>query len=628
MNYPHLLAGLLLACGFTTAFASNNDIRYGVLCYHDVIDESAPVIKTKEEQEMSSEIQRTYYPQTITVKRLVAHFNWLRDNGYTPVSYKQIEDARAGRGTLPPKPVLLTFDDGYLSFYTKIYPVLKAFNYPAVYALVTSWMDTPQNGTIDYGKKKLPRSAFITWEHVREMQKSGLIEVASHTHDLHRSVNGNPYNSQFAAIFPEYKNGRYETHTEYKQRLQSDLKQSVDIITARTGIRPNIIVWPYGQFNRSAQEAAHSVGLTSDFTLFDDALNTMQQRSVGRALVDHEPGLPLMKDYLEGATFTPPHHRAMHIDLGDMYDPDPAQLERNFDKLVERVYKMGATTVYLQAFADDDRDGVAEAVYFPNRHMKVKADLFSRVAWQIITRANAKVYAWMPMTAFDLGQGYDYLGGTSATRPSPYSKKNRKTISEIYEDLAFSSRFNGLTFHNDGSLTEHGNHTAASAHQQEDGNLIRYSEMLKQSSLKYSFNSTNEMKTVRNLYANILSNPRSQQWFSQSLPEFVQRYDYTAVTVVPYLNNGQPLSRKEATARISELVGEIKRNNIPLDKTVFELQATDLHAKQQFIPAEIMVDWMTLLKKEGVKNLAYYPDNFLQNQPPLKTIKPAFSVQR
>ena len=77
MNYPHLLAGLLLACGFTTAFASNNDIRYGVLCYHDVIDESAPVIKTKEEQEMTSEIQRTYYPQTITVKRLVAHFNWL-----------------------------------------------------------------------------------------------------------------------------------------------------------------------------------------------------------------------------------------------------------------------------------------------------------------------------------------------------------------------------------------------------------------------------------------------------------------------------------------------------------------------------------------------------------------------
>ncbi|WP_373745664.1 poly-beta-1,6-N-acetyl-D-glucosamine N-deacetylase PgaB [Neisseria dentiae] len=642
MNCKRLLAGLFAGLMLQTAHAA--DVRYGVMCYHDVIDESAPAVKTKEQQKMAGAIQRRYFPQTITVERLTAHFNWLRNNGYTPVSFKQIQDARAGRAKLPPKPVLLTFDDGYMSFYTKIYPLLKAFNYPAVYALVTGWMETPPNGQIAYGKQMLPRSAFITWEQVREMQKSGLVEIASHTHDLHRSITGNPTGSQFAAVFPEYKNGRYETHAAYKQRLHNDLKRSVDIITARTGVRPNVIVWPYGQFNETARKIAAGVGLDNDFTLFDETLNTTEQRSIGRALIDNETGYPLMKAYLDGQMFTPPHQRAVHIDLDYLHDPDPAQVERNFDKLIERIYKMGITTVYLQAFADDDGNGVAEAVYFPNRHLKMKADLFSRVAWQLITRSNVKVYAWMPMMAFDLGSGYDYVTDSRTGKPSanhylrlsPYSAKSRRAVAEIYEDLAFNSRFNGLIFHDDGFLTDYEGNTAAGARsaeqyrseaEQKGDDLIGYSGLLKQSALKYSFNGKNEMKTARNLYAGVITRPESQQWFAQSLPKFAAAYDYTAIMAMPYMENEQPLSRKEAARWLGKLVAEVKRSNVPLDKTVFELQAVNWRTKQP-VPAEEMTDWMTLLKKEGVKNLAYYPDNFLQDQPPLKTVKPAFSVQR
>ncbi|MFC3873485.1 poly-beta-1,6-N-acetyl-D-glucosamine N-deacetylase PgaB [Neisseria musculi] len=608
MNCKRLFAGLLAGLIMLQA-AYAADVRYGVMCYHDVVDETAPVIKTKEEREMKGEIQRRYFPQTITVQRLAAHFNWLRDNGYTPVSFKQIEAARAGRAKLPPKPVLLTFDDGYLSFYTRIYPLLKAFDYPAVFALVTGWMETPQGGLVDYGKQKLPRSAFITWEQVREMQKSGLVEIASHTHDLHRSITGNPAGSQFAAVFPEYENGRYETRDAYRQRVRNDLKRSVDIIAARTGVRPNVIVWPYGHFNETAREIAAEVGLDNDFTLFDETPNTTEQRSIGRALIDNETGYPLMKAYLEGQMFTPPHQRAVHIDLGRLYTPDPAQFARNFDKLIERIYKMGITTVYLQAFADDDGNGVAEAAYFPNRHLKVKADLFSRVAWQLMTRANVKVYAQMPLTAFDLGSGYvsgSRTGKPEAGRPlrlSPDGAENRRAAAEIYEDLAFSSRFNGLVFRDGGDKR---------------GDLIDYSKLLKQTALKYSFNGINGMKTVRSLDGGLPA---------QSLPAFAAAYDYTAFTALPYLENGQPLSPKEAARRLVGLVAGVKRSGVPLDKTVFELQTADPRTGQPAGGKEL-AGWMSLLKKEGVKNLAYYPDDFLQDRPPLKTIKPVFSVQR
>lgn len=586
MHCKHLLAGLLAGLMLPAVFAAN--VRYGVMCYHDVIDESTPVVQPLESKEFTGEIKRRYFPQTITVERLTAHFNWLRDNGYTPVSFKQIEDARAGRGKLPAKPVLLTFDDGYISFYTKIYPLLKAFNYPAVFALVTSWMETPQGGQIAYGKQRLPRSAFITWEQVREMQKSGLVEIASHTHDLHRSVNGNPSGSQFAAVFPEYKNGRYETPEAYKQRIRSDLKRSADIIAARTGVRPSVIVWPYGQFNETARAIAAEAGLVNDFTLFDDTLNTTAQQSIGRALIDTETGFPLIKTYLDGQMFTPPHQRAVYIDLGMLHSTDPKQFDSNFDKLVSRIYKMGITTVYLQAFADDDGNGKAEAVYFPNRHIKMKADLFSRVAWQLITRSNVKVYAWLPMTAFDA----DNL--------------SQDAVADIYQDLAFSSRFNGLLF-NDNGRESIGQAEASTS----------YSNLLKQSALKYSFNGKNEMKTVRSLHA-------GGQNFAGTLPLFAKTYDYTAVTL-PFAAGGVKPGRKEAAKWAAGLIGGIKNSNVPLDKTVFELQTDPLSPESA--DGRELASWMNLLKKEGVKNLAYKTDDFRHDKPPLKTVKPAFSVQ-
>jgi hypothetical protein len=53
---------------------------------------------------------------------------------------------------------------------------------------------------------------------------------------------------------------------------------------------------------------------------------------------------------------------------------------------------MGVNTVYLQAFSDPDANGSADMVYFPNRHIPMRADLFNRVAWQIQTRTPVSVF--------------------------------------------------------------------------------------------------------------------------------------------------------------------------------------------------------------------------------------------
>jgi len=63
---------------------------------------------------------------TTSTRNLAAHFDWLASHGYHVISLQQLIDARIGHGTLPGKAVLLTFDDGLRSAYTKVFPLLKA----------------------------------------------------------------------------------------------------------------------------------------------------------------------------------------------------------------------------------------------------------------------------------------------------------------------------------------------------------------------------------------------------------------------------------------------------------------------------------------------------------------------
>ncbi len=149
--------------------------RVLALAYHDVEDDDPD--------------QRFLAVRT---DQLVAQLEWLRNNGYQAVSVDRILAAGQGGPPLPPKAVLLSFDDGYRSFRSRVFPILKAMNWPAVWAPVGRWIDTPPDQPVRFGDLRVPRDRFATWEDVRQMARSGLVEIASHTDDLHRGIPANP----------------------------------------------------------------------------------------------------------------------------------------------------------------------------------------------------------------------------------------------------------------------------------------------------------------------------------------------------------------------------------------------------------------------------------------------------
>jgi len=205
--------------------------QFLALCYHDVEDAVA-------DQAFMS----------VRSDQLVEQLNWLHENGYQAVSIDQILAARAGTTPLPEKSVLLSFDDGFSSFYTRVLPLLRAWNWPAVLAPVGAWMDAPLDEPVDFGGLEIARSRFLTWDQITEIAASGLVEIAAHTDNSHYGLLANPQgNTQPAIAMPRWDaaRGQYESDAAFRARVAADVAAIGDKIQRATGARPNNVSTTY-----------------------------------------------------------------------------------------------------------------------------------------------------------------------------------------------------------------------------------------------------------------------------------------------------------------------------------------------------------------------------------------------
>ena len=620
------------------------------LAYHDVEDEDP-------DQGFLS----------VRTDRLVDQLNWLRENGYQAVSVDQILAARQPGGKpLPERAVLLTFDDGYRSFLTRVLPILKAYGWPAVLAPVGTWMDTPADRKVDFGGNMQPRDRFLDWNDVREISRSGLVEIAAHTDASHYGALANPQgNTEPAAAVRKYdaRNGRYENEAGFEQRMGRDVAAISEKIRRATGKAPRVWVWPYGAEGGTTLRIAGEQGYQMALTLEDGPSRVARLMSTPRMLLANDPTIRHFANSVASIE-TVPAMRFAHVDLDYIYDPDPAQTDRNLGELVQRIVDMQINTVFLQAYADPQADGLVRSVYFPNRWLPMRADLFNRVAWQLHNRADVFVYAWMPVLALDLDPSiarvvrWDPKQPEAAPAPdpdlyrrlSPFDPVARQRIGDLYEDLARHAFFDGILFHDDAMLGdfEDAGPAALAAYQKAGlpGSIaaLRADPETMQRWTRYKsrhlVDFTAELaeraravrgpriKTARNLYAEPLLNPASEAWFAQNPDDFLDAYDWTAPMAMPYMEKvpaGQELAWLD---RIVDAVA--RRRPDALDRTVFELQAVDWRTgpgRPEPTPVDTatLAGWMQRLQLRGARSFGYYPDDFSQDQPRLQGIRPAIS---
>ncbi|MBI4425599.1 MAG: polysaccharide deacetylase family protein [Elusimicrobia bacterium] len=171
-------------------------------------------------------------------------FRWqmeyLLRNGYTPLLLRELRAAELGSRTLPPKPALVTFDDGYANNYEEAYPILRELGVKGNVFLVYETIDH-HNAWHDPASE--PWLRMLTWKQALEMQDSGLVEFGSHTM-RHRNLPSLPLEEARWEIF------------ESKRRLEEKLGRPM------TGF-----AYPYGAgaYAPAVRQAAREAGYPYDF---------------------------------------------------------------------------------------------------------------------------------------------------------------------------------------------------------------------------------------------------------------------------------------------------------------------------------------------------------------------------
>ena len=166
----------------------------------------------------------------ITPDHLAQHFQTIQEKGFTPITLEQLVQHLRTGATLPPKPMLLTFDDNYLGEYA-----LKQYHYPAVWSVHTHYVGSQA------GKPK------ATWEQLQEMVQSGLITVASHT------VN----HLRLDTLSPE--------------KIEYELKESKRLLEQQLGVPIQYFTYPEGDFIESVKHKVTAAGYQAALSMSLDA---------------------------------------------------------------------------------------------------------------------------------------------------------------------------------------------------------------------------------------------------------------------------------------------------------------------------------------------------------------------
>ncbi len=114
---------------------------------------------------------RLGYGLSVTPTDFEAQMGWLVKNGYHTVFPAELTAALIQHVPLPTKPIVLTFDDGYRDFYDQAWPVLKQYGLKSSSAVVTTFADKGDQGDL----------GFMNWNMITELDRSGMVEIASHT---------------------------------------------------------------------------------------------------------------------------------------------------------------------------------------------------------------------------------------------------------------------------------------------------------------------------------------------------------------------------------------------------------------------------------------------------------------
>jgi len=603
-----VISGMII---FQCAFSSIGSAATSgvpIICYHDV----------------GGTVSNDY---TITKENLKNHLAYLKANGYHPISLQQYMAFTKEGVSLPDKPVMLTFDDGYISFYNDVFPLLKEYNYPAMLAIVGSWLEYSPP---DVGKT-------VNWQQLREMDASGLVTMASHSFRSHHWTTINSQDDRGEMLSSRiYSNGHYETTEEFKLRVNDDLKQSQQEFEKELGHKVLAVVWPYGEYNLLDIEIAQSAGIESTFGL-GGGMNTTGNKGLveaRRGIIEGNPSTAVFASFLQNGGLDNKPMKATYLDIDAIYVPNSLrETDNNLTLAIAKFNKNGTNTVFLQTVNDQKKTGKPPEAFFHTAVVPVQADIFSHIASKL-RNGGFLVYAVMPSLSSpwldpveQVVAAADQNGKFKSV--TPFSPVVQKKLIDLYTDLGSYAYADGVLFQDDLSLSDSEDFSPAAkeAFRSTFGKELT-AEVLKDESIRNQWNARKMqvmqdltvqlMKTVHTyrpytLFARSLSpesvlEKKGQAGYTQDYRSYLDTYDYTII-----MTNAVGTKQNSNFSELGNLAQVALAQPGAAGKVVFMLNTFDADKNVWISDKEIRGE-MDVLRSKGGINFTYYPENTLEDK--------------
>jgi len=214
-------------------------------------------------------------PPDIGVKLLERQLIYLLKHGYEAVFLSTVADKYNAEKKVPAHWVTLTFDGGNEDFYSNVYPLLKKYMIKATFFVVTSLIGGP----------------FVTWEQLKEMRASGLVEIGSHSQD------------HLAATCASL------------EEIKKDTIGSKAVLEERLGGKVLVYSYPFGAVNAQAESVAKEAGYIGAvgiaYRLWEFPLNDIY--NMRRIYVSEQAKFPLMFRFMLTGYYVPVRELALRV---------------------------------------------------------------------------------------------------------------------------------------------------------------------------------------------------------------------------------------------------------------------------------------------------------------------------
>ncbi len=220
---------------FSFVFANSEEyIKVPIIMYHSILKDPARSNK-----------------YTITPAVLEEDLKYIKANGYETITISDLISYVYDDKPLPPKPIILTFDDGHYNNYGYLYPLLEKYDMKAVISIVGSYTDKfseTDEANLNY--------SYLRWKDINELISSGRVEFQNHTYNLHDNTHGR--------IGAKKKKG--ESDDEYKKILEEDINKLQNEFKENTGYVPTCFTYPFGGISNSSLDIIKELGFKASLS--------------------------------------------------------------------------------------------------------------------------------------------------------------------------------------------------------------------------------------------------------------------------------------------------------------------------------------------------------------------------